>query len=178
MFGKSFHGSRFCSRRAAAATAAALALMFTGAALGQPGDGHRAPMGAMSGAGEQMIGHLIADAKAKLNLDTSQQVLFDAAVAQGKAARESGRALHQKVKVAMRAELAKTDPNLAAAAGIADDAEQQGRALRLQVRGEWLKLYATFSPDQKAVVRDLLQKRMDRMETFRERMHGRMHDPS
>ena len=175
MFGKSFPASRFYSRPAAAATAAALALIFTGAALGQPVDGHRAPM---SGAGEQMIGHLIAKAKAKLNLNTSQQVLFDAAVAQGKAAREAGRALHQKVKDAMRAELAKAEPNLAAAAAIADDAGQQGRALRQQVRGEWLKLYATFSPDQKAVVRDLLQKRMDRMEAFRERMHGRLHDPA
>lgn len=177
MFGKSFHASRFCARSAAAATAAALALTFTGAALAQPGDGHRFQMSAMSGAGEQMIGHLIAKAKAKLNLNTSQQLLFDVAAAQGTAAREAGRALHQKVRDAMRVELAQAEPDLAKAAAIADDAEQQGRALRQQVRAEWLKLYATFSAEQKAVVRDLLQKRMDRMQAFRERMHTHLHDP-
>ncbi len=167
-----FHATRFCSRRIAASTAPALALMFAGAALAQ------APGGAMghgAAAGDQMIGHLIAEAKAKLNLDTSQQVMFDAAVAQSRAARESGRALHQKVKDGMRAELAKTEPNLAAVAVIADDVEQQARALRHQIRDQWLKLYGTFTVDQKAIVRDLLQKRMDRMEAFREKMHERMH---
>ena len=72
----------------------------------------------------------------------------------------------------MRAELAKTEPNLAAAAAVADDAWPQGWALRHQVRDEWLKLYAAFSAEQKAVVGDLLQKRMDRMEAFRQKDAG------
>ncbi len=44
------------------------------------------------------------------------------------------------------------------------------RRLRKQVRTQWLNLYATFSPDQKAVIRDMLQKRMARMESFRQKM--------
>jgi Spy/CpxP family protein refolding chaperone len=167
-----FDATRFCSRRIAASTAMALTLMFAGAAYAQPGGG---AMGHGAGPGDQMIGHLIAEATAKLKLDTSQQVMFDAAVAQSKVARESGRALHRKVKDAMRAELAKTEPNLAAVALIADDTEQQVRALRHHTRDQWLKLYATFTADQKAVVRDMVQKRMDRMDSLREKMHDRRH---
>jgi hypothetical protein len=41
------------------------------------------------------------------------------------------------------------------------------------VRDQWLRLYATFSPTQKAVVRDALLKKMERHERFRERMRER-----
>ena len=47
---------------------------------------------------DEMIGHLIASAKSQLNLNTSQQGMFDTAVADSKAAFQSGRALHQKVR--------------------------------------------------------------------------------
>jgi Spy/CpxP family protein refolding chaperone len=123
-----------------------------------------------------MIGRLIEHAKAQLNLDTSQQLMFDTAVAHSKAAFESGRALRQKVKDAAQVQLAKPEPDLAAVAAVADEAEQQGRALRLSIRNDWLKLYAAFSPEQKAVVRDILQKKMGHAESFRERMHQRMQE--
>jgi hypothetical protein len=38
------------------------------------------------------------------------------------------------------------------------------------VRDAWLKVYASFNPQQKAIVRELMQARMDRAETFRQRM--------
>ena len=41
------------------------------------------------------------------------------------------------------------------------------------VRDEWLKLYATFTPTQKQVVRDELNKRMERFENFRAKMKER-----
>lgn len=164
------------SRRIAASMAAAIALALGAATLhAQPAG---APMGPGPGGpgafGEHFMPRMIEEVKAKLNLDTQQQVMFDNAAAQGKAARESGRALHQKVKDAMRAELAKADPNLVAVATIADDVEQQGRALRQKVRDAWLQLYATFSVEQKAVVRDMLQKKMDRAEAFGMKMRERM----
>ena len=43
---------------------------------------------------------------------------------------------------------------------------------------EWLKLYATFSPAQKGVVRDAVKARVARMETFREKMKERMQSRS
>ena len=154
------------------AAAAALAMTLgAGSALGQPVGGPHGP-----GSPDQMVGRLIAHAKAELNLNTSQQMLFDTAVAHSKAAFESGRALRQKVKDAAQAQMAKSEPDLAAVAAAADEAEQKGRDLRLSIRNEWLTLYATFTPEQKAVVRDILQKKMARAESFREKMRERMHE--
>jgi Spy/CpxP family protein refolding chaperone len=155
-----------------AAVAIAVALG-TGAALAQPmGGPHRA--GGPGGPGE-MIGHLIANAKAELKLNTMQQAMFDAAVVKSKAAHESGRALHAKVRDALQAELAKAEPDLAAVAAAADAAHEQGRALRTAVRAEWLSLYGQFSAEQKALVRDLMQKRLSNAESFRQKKRERMH---
>jgi len=153
-------------RRIAATATVALAMTLgAGAALAQPGPG---PHGA--GPGEEMIGRLIEHAKAQLNLNTSQQGMFDTAVAQSKAARTTVHGLHQKVKDALTAELAKAEPDLAAVAAVSDKVQADSLKLRHDVRGSWLMLYATFNPEQKAVVRDLLQKRMARAEAFGEKM--------
>jgi Spy/CpxP family protein refolding chaperone len=162
---------RFDARVAARAAAAALALAFAGAVFAQPHGGpgwHRGPAG-----GGDMFEQAIAHAKANLNLNTSQQQMFDATVAQAKAARQQGRALMQKVHDALAAELAKAEPDFAAVAAVADDARAQGQALRQQVRTRWLNLYATFSPEQKAVVRDMLQQRLARIDAFRQKMQQR-----
>jgi Spy/CpxP family protein refolding chaperone len=163
----------------AATTALAFSLAAT-ASIAQPAGAmmRGGPGGpGMHGAGiEQMIPHLLEQAKASLNLNTSQQTMWDSVVAQGKAARDAGRANHQKVKDALQAQLATAEPDLAAVAAVADGVEQQNRALRKQVRDQWLVLYATFSPAQKAVVRDLLQKKVARTEAFHQRMLERMHE--
>jgi len=44
------------------------------------------------------------------------------------------------------------------------------------VRDQWLALYATFSPEQKAVVRDLLQRKVARAESFHQRMRERIRE--
>ena len=178
-FFRAGRSSLFCARRAAMATAAAVALTCGGAALAQPMGGAGGPMGhgPKGPGGPGFFGEhfatLLEDAKASLALNTSQQVLWDSAVAQSKSARESGRVLHQKVRDAMQAELAKAEPDLAALAAIADDAQAQGQVLRRQVRDGWLKLYATFNAQQKGVVRDLLQQRMAKAEQFHQRMRDR-----
>ena len=168
-------------RRIAAAATVALAMTLgTGAALAQPGPGmHGAGMGA--GAGEEMIGRLIEHAKAQLNLNTSQQGMFDTAVTQSKAARLSLVAAHKTVKDAMTLELAKPEPDLAAVAAVADKAQSDSLDTRHKVRGLWLALYATFTPEQKAVVRTMLQNRMAHAESFAQRMRQRfleMHNGS
>lgn len=161
--------SRFCRRSRQAALASALFLAFGATAYAHgPGFG---PHG--GGARGAHLEQIIAQVKDKLALDSSQQVLFDNAVAVSKSARDSGRAEFERVHSAMRAELAKAEPDLASLAAIADEAQLKGQALRRQVRDEWLKVYATFSPGQKQVVRDLLARRMERFEHFRSRMHER-----
>jgi len=152
-------------RIAATATIALATALGAGAALAQPGPG---PHGA--GPGEMAIGQLIERAKTQLNLNTSQLEMFNAAVAQGKAARESGRLRHQKVKAAVTDELANQEPDLAKLAAISDSAHSEALTSRHQVREAWLKVYATFNHEQKLVVRDMLQKRMARAEAFGQRM--------
>ena len=176
------------SRKVLVAAAAALALTLAGAAVAQPygGPGGPGPHGHFGhhghhggpGAGPEAFGmfpgRMLEAVRAQLNLDPAQQTAWDQTIAHGKAARETGRANHQRVQDAMRTQLAKTAPDLAAVAKVADEVEQANRALRQQVRDEWLALYATFTPAQKAVVRDQIQKRVDRADAFRERMGERM----
>ena len=116
---------------------------------------------------------VIAKVKERLALDSSQQLLWDNALAATKAAREAGRAEHQRLHAAAREELAKPEPDLAALAATMDQARAAGQVVRGQVRNEWLKLYGTFSPAQKQVVRDELTRRLDRMENMRAKMKER-----
>lgn len=151
----------FASRVAALSAAALFAV--AGVAAAQP---HHGPHGAMGGD----VVMAIAGLKAQLNLNTSQQVMWDNAVAAGKAARDSGRANRQKVHDTLTAELAKPEPDLAAVAAAADAARDAGAATHRQVRDAWLNLYATFTPDQKTIVKNAIQDRLTRMEAFREKM--------
>ena len=158
--------------RFAAAAAVALLVGVGTAALGQPamGPGHHGP-----GPGMGMdIEHVLAGLQAKLNLNTSQQGMWDAAVAQTMAARDTGHANMQKLHDALAAELANTTPNLAGVAAVADDVQTSNQTLRRSVRDQWLKLYATFSSDQIAVVKAALQQRLARMDSFHQKMLERM----
>ena len=151
--------------------AVAAACFALGASMANAQDHHHGHhRGGPQGMGVEGV---IAHAKERLGLDSSQQVLWDNAVAATKAAREAGRAEHQRLHAAARAELAKAEPDLAALAATMDQARSAGQAVRGQVRNEWLKLYATFSPAQKQVVRDELTHRLDRFENFRAKMSER-----
>ena len=151
-------------KRLAAASAAALISLSGAAALAQSGPhGHHG--------GDVAFG--IPALKGQLNLNTSQQTMWDNAVAQTKAARETGRANMQRLTDAMTAELAKAEPDLAAVAAVGDDVQAANTALRKQVRATWLALYATFSTDQKTIVKTALQQRMARMESFHQKMLDR-----
>jgi len=162
-------------RGIAGVAAIALTMAFgSGSALAQPLGGPQGPGGPGGigghGGADAMVGHLIAEAKAELKLNTMQQVMFDTAVAKSRLAHENARSLHSKVRDTLQTELAKPEPNLAAVAAAADAAAEDGRVARKASRDEWLALYGQFSPEQKAVVRDLLQKRLSQGETFRQRM--------
>ena len=153
-----------------AAIAAAALIGISGIAAAQPQPRHHGPHG-HHGGGDFISA--IAGLKSELNLNTSQQAMWDAAAAQSKSARDTGRANFDKVRTAMSAELAKPEPDLAAVAAVADDAQAANTALRKQIRSQWLALYATFTPEQKAVVKEALGKRAARMEKFREKMMER-----
>ena len=148
------------------ATVAAFALIGGGTALARP-------MHHGGGGGGDVVMSIVK-LKDQLNLDTSQQQMWDNAVAAGKAARTTAQANTQKVHDTLTAELAKPEPDLAAVAAAADSAHNANAALHTQVRSAWLNLYATFTPDQKAVVKNALSERVAKMEQFKQKMQQRM----
>jgi Spy/CpxP family protein refolding chaperone len=166
------------TRRVAVVTAATMALAFGAAATAQPGGGPGGPAGAgRHGPGGEPFGaQVIESLKAKLNLDTAQQQLFDQALAAAKAARAAALGDRQTLRDTVRAELARAEPDLAAVARSADAVEARNRALRNQVRDRWLQLYATLAVEQKAVVRDALAAAMERREATRGRMIERFRE--
>lgn len=117
---------------------------------------------------------MLAKIAPQLDLNTSQQQQWDAVMAQGKAAREAARANMTQVVSALHAELAKPEPDLAAVATLSDGVRQQNAALHRQTRDAWLALYAGFTPEQKAVVRDAIQAGLEQMEARRSMQPGTM----
>ena len=161
--------NRLVSRVAAVAAAALIG--FSGVAAAEPHHGRHGHHGA---SGDFVMA--IAALKSQLNLNTSQQVMWDNAVAAGKAARDHVRADREKMRDTLRAELAKPEPDLAAVAAAADTARDANSAVHRQVRSAWLNLYGTFTLEQKTIVRSALQQKLARMDQFREKMrerHGR-----
>jgi Spy/CpxP family protein refolding chaperone len=151
--------------------AAAFLALGSHVAMAQPAG--MPPHGPGPGAGIE-IEHVLAPLKAQLNLNTSQQGMWDSAVASSKAARQTLRTNMDQVHTVLNAELAKAEPDLAAVAAAADTAQANSQTVRKQARDQWLSLYATFTPDQKAVVKTAIQARVARMEAFREKMKERI----
>ena len=125
------------------------------------------------GGGAAAIEQIIASLRSQLGLNTSQQAMWDSVMASGKAARTAARTNMEQVHAALKAELAKAEPDLAAVAAMGDQAQANAQAARKQVRDQWLSLYATFTPAQKGIVRDAIKTRVERMEAFQSRMKDR-----
>jgi len=151
-------------------------LVAIGASIIAFGAAAQAP--AMHGHADGGLFAAIAHVKSQLNLNTSQQQQWDAAMAQSKTARDAARASHEQVKATLQAELAKPEPDLAAVAAASDAAQQQNIQTRKQARAAWLTLYSSFTPDQKATARDAIKAGMDRMQAFHERMKARHGAPA
>ena len=155
------------SRRALAASVLGAGLFATTLALpaaAQRGDHH--------GHGEQFLAH-IAEVKSQLNLDASQQALWDSAVAAGKTAREAGRGRRDSIRQVVAEEAANTTPDLGRIASATDKVRDSNTTDRRAARDQWLKLYATFRSDQVAVVKTMLNNRLSRMDSFGDRMKKR-----
>ena len=115
---------------------------------------------------------VIASLQTQLKLNTSQQLQFDNALAQTKAAHSSMRNGFAQLKTATQSELAKNAPDLASIAALSDQVQQQNSGLRKQARSAWLALYDTMSADQKLVVRDAINARIAEAEAFHAKMRA------
>lgn len=132
------------------------------------------PMRHAGDAGGDVVSAIV-HMKSELNLNASQQAMWDSAVAASKAARTTIRSNRENVRTVLNAELAKPEPDLAAVAAATDNAQTQAIALHHQARAAWLNLYGTFTPEQKAVVRTGIQNRLARLDQWRAKMlqrHG------
>ncbi|HEX8738828.1 MAG TPA: Spy/CpxP family protein refolding chaperone [Casimicrobiaceae bacterium] len=159
------------TRRLAATLKTAVVAMLVGAGIAAAA---AQPMRHARDAGGDVVS-AIARMKGELKLDTSQQAMWDSAVSASKAARTTIRSTRENVRTVLNAELAKPEPDLAAVAAAADNAQTQAIALRHQARAAWLNLYGTFTPEQKAVVRTGIQNRLARLDQWRAKMlerHG------
>ncbi len=114
----------------------------------------------------------IYDVQAQLGLDTSQQQLWNNAVALSQAAHTAMKANFSQLKAATQTELAKSAPDLASLATLADQLKAQGSAQRLQARTAWLALYDTFSPQQKLTLRDAINARIADMKAHHADRHS------
>jgi heavy-metal resistance protein len=150
-------------KRTLVATLAVLALSGVAALSWAQGAGHGHEIDPLS---------VLAGLQTQLNLNTSQQVQFDNALAQSKAAHTAMRGGFAQLKAATQTELAKSAPDLASLASTADQIQQQNSALRKQARASWLALYDTLSADQKLTVRDAIKARIAEVETFRAQMRA------
>ena len=143
---------------------AALAFATAGAVSAQPA-GH---FGHGPGGGGLSIERAIGAAKSQLNLNTSQQQMWDANVALSKSTFAQARANREALRTAVQTELAKDPPDLRTLAGQMDALQAQNHDARTKVRNAWLQLYETFTPEQKAVVKQILTQRLSRMEQMRQ----------
>lgn len=108
----------------------------------------------------EMLGSL----RSELNLNTAQQQQWDNAAALSRTARSAFRSSMQERRSAVQAELAKAEPDFASLAAASDATTQQVSMLRKQARDAWLALYATFTPDQKAIARDAIKDRIAKIQ--------------
>jgi Spy/CpxP family protein refolding chaperone len=167
------NGERAVSMRGVVAALVLGVGLASSPALAQPeGHGRHGHHGHHGHRGDHFLANLGA-AKAQLNLDASQQALWDSAAAAGKAARETSRARRATIRQVVAEEAAKTTPDLVRIATTTDTVQDSNTTDRRAARDQWLKLYSTFRSDQVAVVKQMLANRMTRMDNFGERMKRR-----
>jgi hypothetical protein len=94
------------------------------------------------------IERVLASLKGQLSLNTSQQLMWDNAVAQTKAARATGRTNFESVRSGAQRRAREARARLRRGAAAAMPRQASNQTLRKQVRDQWLQLYATFSPAQ------------------------------
>ena len=116
----------------------------------------------------EMLGAL----RAQLNLNTAQQQQWDNAAALSAAARNAVRASFQERRTALQAELAKPEPDFASLAAATDAVHEELSSLHKQARNAWLSVYATFTPEQKGIVRDAIRTKIEQLQARRAALRG------
>jgi len=111
-----------------------------------------------------------------LKLNPAQQSAFDRALAKTETIVPQIRSNRQALRAATQAEMAKDLPDLASLAAQKDRIELNNLALRQTARAEWLALYATFTPEQAAIVKQRMHRVMTKLDALRKLLPGQDSD--
>lgn len=108
----------------------------------------------------------------QLNLAGAQETQWQALKAQHDAMRKQMQESHTQTRAAIKAELDKPQPDLAAVNNLMEAAQDKNIAARKALHKEVLQFYASLSPDRQAIVVGEIKGMMGKMQGMRERMHG------
>lgn len=122
--------------------------------------------------GEHFMGRL-GKVHDQLKLNPEQESAWKQAEEKSRETMKQMRDSHEKTRAAMKQELAKSEPDFAAIARIADETQESNLKARREARDLWLKLYAGLTPEQKTVARDFMRERMAMAERFRDKFKRR-----
>lgn len=114
----------------------------------------------------------LVDLQQSLQLTPPQQLQFARAMAATQDVLPQLRANHKAMLDATTNELEKAVPDLAALAVLRDDTVLADLALRQAARAEWLALYALLTPEQVALLREELKRRVEQMDSLRAVLPG------
>lgn len=107
--------------------------------------------------------------KADLKLNPAQDFAWQQIADKRAALHEEHRNNRMQLKEAMKNELAKPEPDFARIVQQKQQVEEKNMNARNELRDLQLKLYSSFNPEQKAVIRDVIKARMERMEQRRDK---------
>jgi uncharacterized membrane protein len=111
----------------------------------------------------------------QLNLTGEQEIQWQALKTQHDTMHKQMRDAHMQNRAAIKAEMDKPQPDLAAVNNMMEAAQDQDIAARKAFHKDALKFYASLSPDRQSIVVNDIKSMMGRMHGVRERNHG-MHD--
>jgi Spy/CpxP family protein refolding chaperone len=107
--------------------------------------------------------------KADLKLDPAQDFAWQQIADKRAELSKARRADRASFRETMKSELAKAEPDFARIVEEKRRIEEKNLAVRNELREMQLKLYSTFTAEQKALVREAIKDRFERMEQWRER---------
>jgi Spy/CpxP family protein refolding chaperone len=110
--------------------------------------------------------------KADLKLNPAQEFAWQEIADRRAALHKERHGDRAQLKEAMKQELAKAEPDFARIVRQKQQLDEKGLQARNEMREMQLKLYSSFSAEQKAVMRDAMKARMERVEQWRDKKRG------
>ena len=119
------------------------------------------------------FGNHFAAMKAKLNLNTTQNAQYTAAMQSTIKANEAMRKARTAAAATAKAELAKADPDFARLLNLRDETQGATAGESKAAIAEWIKFTQMLTTEQKGMIRSQLLDRLSRADDMREKFRQR-----